>query len=78
MPTHPSDYGLPDDLAAALNNASALRNVFLAMPPPHRREHLRYIGEAKRPQTRARRIERSLVRIREYAEQRPTSRRTQD
>jgi uncharacterized protein YdeI (YjbR/CyaY-like superfamily) len=67
MPTRPSDFELPDDFAAALTSAPGLRDAFLAMPPSHRREYLRYIGEAKRPATRTRRIERSLLRIREHA-----------
>jgi uncharacterized protein YdeI (YjbR/CyaY-like superfamily) len=78
MPTHLSDYELPDDFAAALNVAPGLREAFLALPPSHRREYLRYVGEAKRPETHTRRIERSLIKIREYAEQRPTSRGTQE
>ena len=69
VPTQPSDYELPADFSAALNAAPGLRDAFLAMPASHRREYLRYIGEAKRPETRAQRIERSLIRIREYVEQ---------
>ena len=69
VPTQPSDYELPADFSAALNAAPGLRDAFLAMPASHRREYLRYIGEAKRPETRAKRIERSLIRIREYVEQ---------
>jgi uncharacterized protein YdeI (YjbR/CyaY-like superfamily) len=74
VPTTPSDYELPADFAAALDGAPELRAVFLAMPPSHRREYLRYVGEAKRPATRTRRIERSLARISEYAERKPAPR----
>jgi uncharacterized protein YdeI (YjbR/CyaY-like superfamily) len=74
VPTNPSDYELPADFDAALDRAPDLRNVFLAMPPSHRRDYLRYVGEAKRPASRARRIERSLARIREYAERVPAPR----
>jgi uncharacterized protein YdeI (YjbR/CyaY-like superfamily) len=76
VPTSLSDYELPADFAAALDAAPDLRAIFVAMPPSHRREYLRYVGEAKRPATRARHIERSLVRIREYAERRPAPRDT--
>jgi uncharacterized protein YdeI (YjbR/CyaY-like superfamily) len=69
LPTLPSDYELPDDFSAALNSKPGLRDAFLAMPPSHRREYLRYVGTAKRPETRSRRIERSLIRIREYADE---------
>jgi uncharacterized protein YdeI (YjbR/CyaY-like superfamily) len=69
VPTRPSDYELPDDFSAALDGAPGLHDAFLSMPPSHRREYLRYVGEAKRPETRTRRIERSLIRIREYADE---------
>ena len=72
VPTQPSAYELPADFSAGLNAAPGLRDAFLAMPPSHRREYLRYIGEAQRPETRAKRIERSLIRIREYADRRST------
>jgi uncharacterized protein YdeI (YjbR/CyaY-like superfamily) len=78
VPTRPSDFELPDDFSAALAGAAGLRDVFLGMPPSHRREYLRYIAEAKRQDTRARRIEHSLVKLREYAEQRSEGRRTQE
>jgi uncharacterized protein YdeI (YjbR/CyaY-like superfamily) len=75
LPTHPPDDELPDDVSAALDTAPDLWEVFLGMPPSHRREYLRYIDEAKRSETRARRIDRALLKLREYAEQRASSRR---
>jgi uncharacterized protein YdeI (YjbR/CyaY-like superfamily) len=78
MPTHPPDYELPGYFAAALNVAPGLREALLAMPLSHRGEYLRYVSEAKRPEARSRRTGRSLIKIREYAEQRSTSRGTQE
>lgn len=46
----------PKDLKAALTTAGALA-AFDALPPSHRREHINAIDEAKKPETRARRIE---------------------
>jgi uncharacterized protein YdeI (YjbR/CyaY-like superfamily) len=53
---------LPDDLLAALNprkNARA-RAAFDALSPSHRNEYVEWITEAKRPETRARRIATTL------------------
>lgn len=47
---------IPADLTAALKAAAAF-DAFDALPPSHRREHINAIDEAKKPETRARRIE---------------------
>lgn len=47
---------LPDDLAAALAKQKKARAAFDAFPPSHRREYIEWIVEAKRDETRARRI----------------------
>jgi uncharacterized protein YdeI (YjbR/CyaY-like superfamily) len=44
------------DVALALDANPVARHSFYALPHSHRNEHLRYIDEAKRPETRARRI----------------------
>ncbi len=54
---------LPDDFATALDAQPGARTAFDALPPSHRREHVRAILEAKRPETRARRIEAALARL---------------
>ena len=54
---------LDDDVREALEAAGVLE-VFLAQPPSHQRQHLRYIDEAKRPETRARRIAKTCERLR--------------
>jgi Bacteriocin-protection, YdeI or OmpD-Associated/Domain of unknown function (DUF1905) len=46
---------VPGDLAAALDEAGA-RAAFDALSPTHRREHVRAIEDAKRPETRAKRV----------------------
>lgn len=47
---------IPDDFAAALRASPEARRVFDAFAPSHRREYLEWILEAKRPETRAKRI----------------------
>ncbi|HEX9165937.1 MAG TPA: YdeI/OmpD-associated family protein [Gemmatimonadales bacterium] len=47
---------VPRDLTAALGRSPRARAVFARLPPSHRREYLEWITEAKRPETRARRI----------------------
>lgn len=49
-----ADIAMPDDLAAALTTVA--RATFDGFPPGARREYLEWIVEAKRPETRARRI----------------------
>jgi len=55
---------VPDDLAAALAADEAARQVFERLPPSHRAEHVRAVEEAKKPETRARRIARALEMLR--------------
>jgi len=56
----PRDPELPDDLRLALERAGALE-AFLTWPPSHRREYVVAIDEAKRPETRRRRIDRTVA-----------------
>jgi uncharacterized protein YdeI (YjbR/CyaY-like superfamily) len=54
---------VPEDLAAALalkKNAKA-RATFEALSPSHRREYVAWIAEAKRAETRARRVEQTIA-----------------
>lgn len=46
---------VPPDLAGALADAG-LREAFDRLAPSHRREHVRSVTDAKRPETRARRV----------------------
>lgn len=47
---------MPDDLAAALEQAPAARAFFDGLPPGQRRLYLEWVLAAKRPETRVRRI----------------------
>ena len=51
---------LPDDLAAALE-AAGLRDAFEALPPGRAKEHVRTVVEAKKAETRARRVEKVVA-----------------
>jgi uncharacterized protein YdeI (YjbR/CyaY-like superfamily) len=48
----------PEDLVAALSErrAAAAKKAFAALAPSHQREYVAWILEAKRPETRARRV----------------------
>ncbi|TDW95662.1 uncharacterized protein DUF1905 [Kribbella pratensis] len=54
---------VPEDLAAALAEAG-LREVFDGLSYSHRREHVNAINDAKKPETRARRIAKALEMLR--------------
>ena len=51
----PKVIEVPDDLAAALD-AAGVRAAFDGLAPSHRKEHVRAVTEAKKPETRQRRI----------------------
>jgi hypothetical protein len=55
---------VPDDLVAALKDAG-LHGAFDALSYSHQREYVEWIEEAKRPDTRQRRIAQTLERLRE-------------
>ncbi|HZM05656.1 MAG TPA: YdeI/OmpD-associated family protein [Candidatus Saccharimonadales bacterium] len=50
---------LPKDFSDALIE-SGLNEFFSSYPPSHRREHLKWITEAKRPETRKERIKKTI------------------
>lgn len=52
---------VPPDLARALRQHPAARTAFAALAPSHKREYVKHVIEAKKPETRARRIERTIV-----------------
>lgn len=54
---------VPDDLAAALAEAGA-REAFDKLSYSHRREHMAAINDAKKPQTRQRRIANAVAMVR--------------
>lgn len=46
----------PDDLAAALKKNRQARATFEAFPPSHQREYVEWITQAKRDETRQKRL----------------------
>jgi hypothetical protein len=59
--TAPRTVDVPPDLARALRGKTALRAAWDALSFSHRREHVDAIEGAKKPETRARRIEKTLA-----------------
>jgi hypothetical protein len=56
---------VPEDLAAALAGEQAARAYFDGLAYTHRQEWVRWVEEAKRPETRARRVTATVERLRE-------------
>lgn len=63
LDTAPRDTALPGDLDAALDDAA--RTHFHSLAPSHRKEWVRWVEEAKKPETRAARIEKTAAALRE-------------
>jgi uncharacterized protein YdeI (YjbR/CyaY-like superfamily) len=57
---------VPADLAEALARDDAARATFEGLPPSHRREWVRWITEAKKPETRAKRTAKTILSLREH------------
>jgi uncharacterized protein YdeI (YjbR/CyaY-like superfamily) len=55
----------PADLRAALSRATKARSTWEVLGPRHRREYLEWIGEAKRPETRLRRVATTVAWLKE-------------
>ena len=54
---HPKpDLAIPDDLQAALESRTGAATQFAAFSPSAQREYIEWVAEAKRPETRAKRI----------------------
>lgn len=60
----PRTVELPADLAAALAAEPEAQRAFEALAPSRKKEHLRGIEEAKKPETRARRLEKVMSMLR--------------
>lgn len=56
---------VPEDLAAALEGDDAAGTNFAGLSYSHQREYVEWITEAKRPETRARRVAQAVERLRE-------------
>jgi len=59
---------VPADVRKALAKSQKARAAFQKLPPSHQREYLEYVEEAKRPETRARRIEKTIAQLAGLAE----------
>jgi Bacteriocin-protection, YdeI or OmpD-Associated/Domain of unknown function (DUF1905) len=57
----PRVVDLPADLATALDQNPAARRAFDALSYSHQRQHVLAVEEAKRPETRQRRIEKAVA-----------------
>ncbi|HET6952371.1 MAG TPA: YdeI/OmpD-associated family protein [Acidimicrobiales bacterium] len=64
LDTEPRTVTVPDDLAAALAADAEAGAAFDRLSFSHRREYVTWIEEAKRPETRARRVAGTLDRLR--------------
>jgi hypothetical protein len=62
LDTAPRETPLPDDLAAALDDGA--RTFFDGLAPSHRKEWVRWVEEAKKPETRAARVEKTAEALR--------------
>lgn len=63
LDTAPREVEVPEDLAAALEGAG-VRDAFDRLAPSHKKETVRSVEDAKKPETRQRRIEATLQRLR--------------
>jgi hypothetical protein len=60
----PREVEVPDDLAAALARDAAARQHFESLSFTHRKEWVRWVTEAKRPETRANRVAKTVEAMR--------------
>jgi uncharacterized protein YdeI (YjbR/CyaY-like superfamily) len=65
LDTEPREVEVPAALAKALDGDTVARAAFENMSFTHRKEYARWIGEAKRDETRQKRVTQALERLRE-------------
>lgn len=63
--TRPREVEVPGDLRAALEGDPEAKARFERLPYSHRKEHVRALEDAKKPETRARRLEKTLAMLRD-------------
>jgi uncharacterized protein YdeI (YjbR/CyaY-like superfamily) len=63
LDTEPRTVVVPDDLRAALADVPAARAAFAKLSYPHQREYVQWIEQAKRAETRARRVADTVRRV---------------
>ncbi|MGW1931564.1 YdeI/OmpD-associated family protein [Streptomyces sp. NPDC001919] len=64
LDTEPRGVVVPPDLAQALDDDPVARAAYEGLTPGRKREHVRAVESAKRPETRRRRIERAVAALR--------------
>ena len=64
LDTKPREVEVPPALAAALALDDAARAAFDKLSYTHRKEHARWVGEAKKDETRERRVAKTLEKLR--------------
>lgn len=52
---------IPAALGQALRANKTAKDFFNSLPPSHRREYAEWVAEAKKPETRARRVKQAIV-----------------
>jgi Bacteriocin-protection, YdeI or OmpD-Associated/Domain of unknown function (DUF1905) len=65
LDTAPRDVEVPEALASALANAPEALAAFEALSFTHRNEYARAVAEAKKPETRARRVAETIEKLRQ-------------
>lgn len=65
LDTEPRTVDIPDDLSVALARDPDARTAFETLSFTHRREYVEWIEDAKRPETRVRRIAETVAGVRE-------------
>jgi uncharacterized protein YdeI (YjbR/CyaY-like superfamily) len=61
LDTEPRTVIVPEDFARALDAHPVARSAYDGLPDGRKREHVRAIESAKKPETRKRRIEKALA-----------------
>ncbi|MFF9428482.1 YdeI/OmpD-associated family protein [Streptomyces sp. NPDC014746] len=64
LDTEPRTVVEPEDFARALDDDPTARAAYDALTPSRKREHVRAVESAKKPETRLRRIEKALATLR--------------
>jgi Bacteriocin-protection, YdeI or OmpD-Associated/Domain of unknown function (DUF1905) len=64
LDTEPRTVRVPRDLGVALDADPEAKTAFAGMSFTHRREYVEWVEEAKRPETRARRVAGTVERVR--------------
>ncbi|WP_335979371.1 MULTISPECIES: YdeI/OmpD-associated family protein [Streptomycetaceae] len=65
LDTAPRTVTEPEDFAAALKADPVAATAYNSLTPSRKREHIRAVESAKKPETRARRIAKALLTLRE-------------